>query len=104
MTNKLWKSVERKVAELLGGKRVPVHSTSGIKSDVDHEWLSIECKERQNPIRFLEKSMQQAVRNASENKLPIVVVHIKGSEYLSDYVILRLGDFRDWFVNEEVTQ
>jgi hypothetical protein len=42
-----WKTCERRVAEVLGGKRVPVSGrVRGYCPDVEHPTLSIECKNR----------------------------------------------------------
>ena len=44
-----WKACERKVAALLGGKRVPVSGRArGHSPDIEHERLSIEVKSRKS--------------------------------------------------------
>jgi hypothetical protein len=45
MTDKCWKAAERRIATLLGGKRVPVNGR-GDEPDVAHPWLAIEVKHR----------------------------------------------------------
>lgn len=97
--DKSWKRHERKTAELLGGTRVPVHSTSGVKSDVDHKWLAIECKERKSVPDWLTCAVNQAAAGAGE-KLPIVVLHKLGERHSNDLVIMSMKDFKDWFVGE----
>ena len=44
MPNKTWKNLERKVATMLGGKRVPSSGAGAIKGDVQHDIYFIECK------------------------------------------------------------
>ena len=41
--------------------------------------------------------MAQAVRNAPDGKVPLVIVHVSGCRHTGDLVMLRLGDFEDWF-------
>jgi hypothetical protein len=98
MTEKLWKLTERKLAELLGGKRVPVHSTSECKSDIDHPCLGIEVKERKEVPSWLSDAVQQSVSNCQEDKLPIVILHQKGQRHDNDFVIMRLKDYCEWYV------
>jgi hypothetical protein len=68
--------------------------------DVEHPWLSIECKFRAKLPAWIKKGMAQAVGAAGEDKLPIVVLHQKGAHLPDDFVLIRFGDFRDWFVSE----
>ncbi|GIV61536.1 MAG: hypothetical protein KatS3mg044_0402 [Rhodothermaceae bacterium] len=59
MPEKTWKAVERKVAERLGGRRVPVTGRSrGDAPDVAHAWLSIEIKHRARLPAWIEDAMR----------------------------------------------
>lgn len=94
-----WKQVERKIASLLGGVRIPVTGRRG--PDIEHEWLSIEVKARRRLPIYLWNWICQAEDGPPE-KLPIVVLHREGEQHLKeDLVFLRLSDFIDWFVGEE---
>lgn len=91
------------VAKLLGGKRTGCNGESRI--DVEHDHLAIEVKQRKALPTYLREGMDQAVREAGEldcpiyGKLPVVVLHQKGTEYLESYVCIRMKDFREWYVN-----
>ncbi len=91
-----WKSCERRVAELLGGKRVPVSGRSrGDCPDVEHPTLSIECKSRKKLPAWIEDAMRQAEASAREGRFPVVVLHQDRVSYGESLVVLRLNDFAE---------
>ena len=92
-----WKSCERRVAKLLGGKRVPVSGRSrGDCPDVEHPTLSIECKSRKKLPAWMEDAMRQAEAAAKNGRLPVVVLHQDRTPYGEGLVVLRLNDFADY--------
>jgi len=97
MSDRLWKSVERKLAKLLGGKRVPVHSTDGIKCDISCPAWSVEVKERKRLPVLLKDTMAQAKRNCEPGKLAIAVFHEKGKQHDTDIVCCSLADWISWY-------
>ncbi|GIV60277.1 MAG: hypothetical protein KatS3mg043_1366 [Rhodothermaceae bacterium] len=98
MPEKPWKRTERRVAERLGGKRVPVTGRSrGDAPDVAHAWLSIEIKHRQRLPAWIEDAMRQAEAAARDGQLPVAVLHERGRNHDRDLVVLRLADFEAWF-------
>ena len=108
MGDKLWKAVERRIAKYLGGERVPITGRQrGSAPDIKHEWLSIEVKQRESLPAWVHDAMDQAVQSAvkpelrisqPKGPLPVVILHETGKRIEDDYVVLRLEDFRDWFV------
>jgi hypothetical protein len=49
-----WKAAERRIAAILGGRRVPVSGRSrGDAPDIQHDWLSVECKNRATLPRWM---------------------------------------------------
>lgn len=107
MADKLWKAVERRIAKYLGGERVPITGRQrGSAPDIKHDWLSIEVKQRESLPAWVHDAMDQAKESASLiledkynlNQLPVVILHETGKRIEDDYVVLRLQDFRDWFV------
>ncbi len=93
MGNKLWKATERKIAGMLGGKRIPVNSTDGIKCDVDTGVLGIEVKERKKLPAFITKCMKQAVDNCPDGRVPSIVLHEKGDRYEDAMICFLIKDF-----------
>ena len=88
-----WKQAERRVAELLGGKRVPVSGrTRGDCPDVEHPTLSIECKSRKKLPAWIEDAMRQAEASARDG-LPVAVLYQDGRKYQDSFVVCRLGAF-----------
>jgi hypothetical protein len=94
-----WKSCERKVAALLGGKRIPVSGrTRGDAPDILHSSLSIEVKSRKKLPGWIEDAMQQAEDSAKNGQLPAVVLHQVGCKYRDSLVVCRLGNFAEYLV------
>ena len=92
-----WKQAERRIAELLGGKRVPVSGrTRGDCPDVENPTLSIECKSRKKLPAWIEDAMKQAEASAKDGRLPVVVLHQDRAPYAESLVLLRLDDFAEY--------
>ncbi len=96
--DKLWKSTERELARLLGGERIPVHSTSGVKCDVATPIADVEVKERKSIPSWLSEAVSQAKANCRKGQIPLVILHTKSQRHENDLVIMNLSDYRDWFV------
>jgi hypothetical protein len=93
VTDKLWKSIERKVAKFLGGERNPVSGRQrGYLADIAHSTFSIEVKHRQTLPSWLFDAMQQAEASQKGNQIPIVILHQKGQPIGECFVVLRLAD------------
>jgi hypothetical protein len=89
-----WKACERRIAELLGGKRIPVSGRArGDCSDVEHPILSVECKSRKKLPAWIEDAMNQAEASVKDGQLPVVVLHQDRAPYAQSLVVLRLEDF-----------
>ena len=86
-----WKACERKVAALLGGKRVPVSGRGrGHSPDIEHDRLSIEVKSRKRRPAWIEEAMKQAEACAQDRQLPLVVLHQDGQRYKEALIVMRL--------------
>ena len=96
MADKDWKRFERKVAEQLGGRRVPITGRQrGDAPDVEHDALSIECKKRNVIPKWFKEAMNQAEASVkNREQVPIVVIHEKGQKNEDDYVVLRMKHFK----------
>ena len=89
-----WKACERKVAALLGGRRIPVSGRArGDCSDIEHPTLSIECKSRKKLPAWIEDTIKQAEASAKDGQRPIDVLHQDGRRYTGCLIALRLKDF-----------
>ena len=99
--SQVWKQTERFVADLLGGKRVPITGRQrGDVPDIEHPRYSVEVKRRSAPNAFpkwLTTALEQADAANPGGKVPIVVIeHAHGAGRMRDhYVMLRLPDFID---------
>ena len=92
-----WKACERKVAALLGGRRIPVSGRGcGDNPDIHHELFSIEVKSRKTIPAWLEDAMRQAEASVKDGRLPVVVLHQDHRPYTESLVLLRLSDFADY--------
>lgn len=82
----------------LGGRRVPVTGRArGEAPDIAHRWLAVEVKHRRTLPGWLEGAMAQAEAAAGGDQLAVVVLHEERKRHSEDLVVLRLGDFIDWF-------
>jgi hypothetical protein len=96
-----WKACERKVAALLGGRRIPVSGRGrGDNPDIHHELFSIEVKSRKTIPAWLEDAMRQAEVSVKGKRLPVVVLHQDHRPYTESLVLLRLSDFADYLKGE----
>ena len=96
-----WKACERRVAELLGGRRVPVSGrTRGDCPDIEHPYLSIECKSRKKLPAWIEDAMNQAEASAKDGRVPVAVLHQDRAPYAESLVVLRLDDFAEYLKEE----
>ena len=85
------KSYEKKLSERFKGYRQGIYGGE----DVATEIFSIEAKTRK---KFAgQQFMEQAIANCPNDKVPLVVVHIISQRTANDLVMMRLGDFEDWY-------
>ena len=70
--------------------------------DVETPNFTIEVKHRKQLPQWIEEAMRQAVRNATPDKLPLLVLHERGRHHGNDLVVVRLSDFQEWFGEEMV--
>jgi len=97
MGDKRWKATERRIAALLGGKRVPVSGRGrGDQPDIAHPWLSLEVKDRATLPLWLLDALDQAEKSATADQLPVAVVHRAGDRHDQALVVLRLADVVAW--------
>ena len=96
-----WKACERRIAELLGGRRVPVTGRQrGDAPDIEHEALSIEVKSRKALPAWLMGALEQAQTASKNGKMPVVVLHQDHRPYTESLILLRLSDFADYLKGE----
>ena len=90
-----WKQVERRIAAILGGRRIPVSGRGrGDNPDIEHPTLSVEVKARDGFPAWLEDALRQAEVSAGEGKTPVAVLHPDRARYSSDaLVVCRLSEF-----------
>lgn len=87
-----WKHAERKVAEILDGRRVGC--TGKATADVLAGDLAIEVKHRKALPQWLKGALEQAEGNAPDGRIPVVVLHEKHQEYGRSLAIVSLADLR----------
>ena len=88
-----WKGCERAIAAKMGGQRLSNHALGQAVPDVETDAYSVECKVRQLLPAWLTGAVEQAYRNATPGKLPLVVLHEAGRRHDNDLVVVRLKDF-----------
>src|SRR5688500_17056501 len=96
MMDKTWKKIERKVADILGGVRVPVTGRRrGAAPDVLHRLWSIEVKHRKALPEWLFDAMEQAEESKKSTQTPIVILHQKGQAVIDSLVVMKLSSLLD---------
>jgi hypothetical protein len=91
-----WKTAERKIANILGGRRVAVSGRGlGDNPDVEHPWLSVEVKARAEFPAWLETALRQAELSARDGKTPALVLHRDGRRYADALMVCRLSEFAE---------
>ncbi len=92
-----WKQAERRIADTLGGRRVPVSGrTRGDRPDIEHDTLSVEVKSRKCLPAWIENAIQQAKAASKNGEQPVAVLHQDGTRYTDALVVIRLEDFADY--------
>jgi len=93
MADARWKQVERIVALFLGGERTNRDRGKRVE-DVTHPLLSVEVKHLTHVPRWYKELLLQAITNAPPNKIPMVVVHQKGTAVGESLCLIRLADIQ----------
>lgn len=88
-----WQRHESAVAAALGTTR----SGPGNGPDVRTDWLIAECKSWARLPARVEAALRQAERSATSEQLAVAVLHGVGQRRENDLVVLRWGDFLEWF-------
>jgi hypothetical protein len=102
MPDKSWKVAERKVAEILGGERVPVNGRiRGSAPDIEHPLLSLEVKSRRSIPAWLTEALEQATASSRDGRLPVAVLHQQGSHYADSVCLVRLQDLADYLTTKK---
>jgi hypothetical protein len=71
-----WKQAERRIAAILGGRRIPVSGRGrGDNPDIEHSSLSVEVKARASFPAWLEDALHQAECSARNGKPPVMMFH-----------------------------
>ncbi len=95
-----WKACERRVAAILGGRRVPVSGRQrGDAPDILHPRLSVEVKSRSKLPAWIEEGMRQAESSSTNGRVPVCVLHQDRRPYEEAVVLVRLKDFAGDFTN-----
>jgi hypothetical protein len=91
-----WKQAERRIATILGGRRIPVSGRGrGGNPDIEHPTLSVEVKARATFPAWLEDALRQAELSATDGKTPAVVLHGDRKPYWEALVVCRLSEFAE---------
>ena len=99
LADKNWKRFERRVAAIVDGERVPVSGRQrGYAPDIEHNWLSIECKYRKSLPEWIKDAMRQAEASARPRQMPCVILGEKGQKADDALIIFRLSDARDHWI------
>ena len=99
MPNTYWKAIERRVARLFGTERIGTRE-GGPAPDWENEWTVGEVVCHSIPEWILGEMAQAERRPTDRPKLRLLVIHEKGQDLDCALVVMRLGQFRDWFLGD----
>ena len=85
---------EKRYEDIFKAKRII--DQSGGSCDLINSWLAIEIFQKPIP-GYLKEELEQAVRSAG-HRLPIAVWREKNKKDMEAFVVIRLEDFRDWYL------
>lgn len=104
MADRTWKHAERVIAKMLHGRRIPVSGRQrGDSADIEHPDLAPEVKHGKNVMgwAFVQDAMDQAVKSARGEQVPIVVVHKVYTSYNESLVIMTIDNFIERFLDDD---
>lgn len=102
MSEKGWKRTERKIAEILGGRRIPISGRQrGDAPDIAHDTLSLEVKNRKSIPAWLTEALTQATASSRDGRLPVAVLHQQGKPYADALCVIRLEDLAEYMETSE---
>jgi len=97
MADKAWKAVERRVAECLGGRRIPVTGVDRHGADVETPTLAVQVKYGRNRPSYLADWLDGICGVASgKGKTGLVVWSSRRERQGDAIVLMRLRDFVAW--------
>lgn len=90
-----WKGFERRCAERLGGRRIPVTGIDRHGADVEHPMFNYQCKLRQGPDYILDWLKGIVGTATAAGKIGVVIWKQPGHRDDEALVVLRLKDWTD---------
>jgi len=94
---KTWKATERAVARIFKGERTSNQGLGSAVPDVVSDTYCVEVKHREKLPAWIKLMVKQARVNGRADKLSLVVLHELNARHDDDIVLVRLGDFVEWF-------
>lgn len=88
---------------MLGGERISNTALGMRSADVETSAYSVEVKHKAKLPKWLNDAVSQAHRNCTAGRLPLVVLHQSGWRRENDLVVLRMGEFLEWFGEGKAT-
>ncbi len=99
MPDKYWKAIERRVAHLFGTERIGTRE-GGQAPDWENDWTVGEVVCKDIPKWILAELAQAERREVDRPKLRLLVIHEKRGRLSEALVVMRLGQFSDWFLGK----
>lgn len=102
MGDKSWKAFERRISKIFGGKRRGAYTYDGTmgKSDIIVDGWSVECKLLSRPTyqQMFDACKQAETNKENELEIPVAIVKKKYAKDDDALVIMRLEEFRQFFI------
>ena len=98
MPNTYWKSIERRIAGMFGTRRIGIRE-GGPAPDFENGWVVGEVVCHGIPEWILAELAQAERRQTDRPKLRLLVIHQKGQPLEAALVVMRMGQFTEWFLS-----
>ncbi len=99
MPNRFWKTIERRIARMFSTERIGTREGRPAP-DWENSWTVGEVVCHPVPKWILQELAQAERRLADRPKLRLLVIHEKGQTLEEALVVMRLSQFREWFLGD----
>jgi hypothetical protein len=94
-----WQTAERRIAQMLGLRKVGNRGTSTPDAVGGHLVAEIKHRRSRGIPQWAMDALQGARQHAGPHRLGVLVVHREGQRYEDSILLMRLGDYADWYVS-----
>ena len=92
-----WKNIERAICKIFGGSRSGPVGKDG-PDCAGTTPFAIQVKHGKQIPKGIQKFMQQTIADCPKGQIPTLVMHAHGTSIDESLVVMRLKDFKAWYL------